>query len=93
MSNDPRVTKGKRPRGICPQCGMNVPVKKDGTVQLHHPKIFRGKGGGTWCNGWPPPPPKVIKVNPKIWKQAMFIAKGDRSRIKVISATHVEIKE
>ncbi len=38
-----------------------------------------------------PEPVTVIKVNPSIWKTALQLADGKPSRIKVISATKVEV--
>lgn len=35
---------------------------------------------------------KVIKVTPKVWKEAMALAKGDAKRIEVVSPTEVIVR-
>lgn len=38
-----------------------------------------------------PQPVTTIQVNPGIWKRAMELAGGDRSKIRVLSPTQVEV--
>lgn len=55
------------------------------------PRVTRGRKTGR-----PIPPPGsaayVIRVHPGIWKTALKLAEGNVSRIKVISATKVEVR-
>lgn len=58
MTNDPRVTRGRRTRR---------PRYADGDVT-------------------------VVRVHRTVWREAMRLAGGDRSRITVLSPTKVEVR-
>lgn len=45
----PRVR--RRPRGICKECGAEVAVKRDGTMQGHGYRGRVGDSSNLWCEG------------------------------------------
>lgn len=59
MSNDPRITKGRKTSKPTPPAAAAA---------------------------------KVLQVHPGVWKLAMKVAKGNRSRITVIHETRVEVR-